>query len=357
MRIVTIVGARPQYIKLAPLHSELLRLRVDHRVINTGQHYDYRMAGVFFTELKLPKPTANLTVGSTPAPEMTARIMERAARALTRLRPDLVVVIGDTNSTLGGALAAKQLRLPLAHIEAGLRCHDLTVPEELNRVVTDRIADLLLCPTASSVTHLRGEGRRRNVILTGDLLYDVVQASAPTRAAQRVIQDGHGVEAGKYLLMTIHRADLTDSRVNLERLVKMIRKIDEPIILPLHPRTLSRLRSFGLVRRLKSQGNLEIIEPLGYVEMLALLKGCRRLLTDSGGLQREAYFLRVPTLLIRDVTEWTEISRAGGSVIVGLDERKLKRGLGNMRFRFNDRRICRTGAARRIAARLASFRG
>lgn len=353
-RIVTIVGARPQYIKLAPLQRALAPLGLDHRIINTGQHYDYQMAGVFFRELELPKPAANLEVGSAEAAEMTARILERCAVALRRLRPDLVVVIGDTNSTLGGALAAAQLHLPLAHIEAGLRCFDLGTPEELNRLVTDHVARHLYCPTPQAVANLKTEGIATGVSLTGDLLYDVLTDTLPGARETSAILEVLKLTPQSYYVVTLHRADSVDDRVKLTTLVEMLSALPAPTIFPVHPRTRERLRSFKLMGRLRQSKSVRLVEPVGYQQMLALIRSCRMLLTDSGGLQREAYFLRRPTALLREVTEWVEIVRSGGSVVVGFDPEKLRKTLTGHRFSFSNRTFCRTGAATRIARKLAA---
>jgi len=353
-RIVTIVGARPQYIKLAPLQRALAPLGLDHRVINTGQHYDYQMAGVFFRELKLPKPAANLAVGSADAAEMTARILERCAVQLRRLSPDLVVVIGDTNSTLGGALAAAQLHLPLAHIEAGLRCFDLGTPEELNRLVTDHVAQHRYCPTPQAVANLKAEGITTGVSLTGDLLYDVLTDTLPGAHETGAILKSMSLTPDSYYVATLHRADSVDDCVNLTTLVEMLCALPAPTIFPVHPRTRERLRSFKLLGRLRNSKSVRLVEPVGYRQMLALIGGCRILLTDSGGLQREAYFLRRPTALLRNVTEWVEIVRSGGSVIVGFDPARLRQALTKHRFSFSDRTFCRAGAAARIARKLAA---
>lgn len=351
-RIVTVVGARPQYIKLAPLHRELSAFKLDHQIINTGQHYDRNMAGVFFSELRLPRPVVNLGVGSGNASEMTARIIAGCAKALARLAPDLVIVIGDTNSTLGGALAAAQLHLPIAHIEAGLRCHDLTVPEELNRVVTDRISQLWFCPTPNSVANLKREGISKNVYLSGDMLYDILVSEKPSRAAVRQFLGEQSLVQGEYLLATIHRADSVDRKENLQAVVRLLLAAKEAVLFPLHPRTHRRLEEFCLLSTLKRARHLRLVEPLQYRDALAAIIGSRMVLTDSGGLQREAYYLKVPTLLLRGVTEWVEINRAGGSKIVGLDRAKFNSGLSGRGFKFSDRSLCRIGAARRIARKI-----
>lgn len=355
IRIATIIGARPQYIKLSPLHREFSALGFENIVINTGQHYDYKMAGTFFKELSLPTPAFNLKVGSASASEMTSRILERCAKALKEIRPDLVAVIGDTNSTLGGALAAVQQGIPLAHIEAGLRCFDIHTPEELNRIVADKIASVLFCPTIESVENLKNEGVKNNVFLTGDVLYDVLAMMKPTWHDVYGVAKIHGLIPKQYLLITLHRADSVDRRDNLRTLVDMLLSVREDTLFPVHPRTKNRLAEFGLLSKLERSKTVRLVGPLGYSETLATILGSRMVLTDSGGIQREAYFLRIPTLLLRGVTEWVEINRAGGSMIVGFDAQKLKYGLEFRKFRFDDRTFCRTGAARRIAKRLAKF--
>ena len=355
MRIVSIVGARPQYIKLAPLHRALLNYPVDHQVINTGQHYDYRMAGVFFKELSLPKPKYDLGVGSGNSSEMVARVLERSAVRLKSLAPDLVVVYGDTNSTLGGALAATQARIPLAHIEAGLRCFDLAVPEELNRVVTDRISRYLFCPTRQAIASLKAEGIKCGVYLAGDLLYDVLRVSIPLRPQRLELLQEMGLDENRYLFLTLHRSDTVDCKDKLTRIVSMVNSLKEPVLFPIHPRTKKRLVEFALWKKLAGNRFLKVVEPLGYAETLALLSCSRMVLTDSGGIQREAYYLKVPTLLLREVTEWVEINESGGSFIVGLDKRKLLEGLSHHHFDFSNRAICSGGASKRIAAKLATI--
>lgn len=353
MRIVSIVGARPQYIKLAPLHRQFERLNVEHLVINTGQHYDFNLSGVFFGQLDLPKPKYDLGVGSGSASEMVARILESSARALRKLRPDVVVVYGDTNSTLGGALAAVQLHVPLAHVEAGLRCFDLSVAEELNRVVTDRVSTYLFCPTPHSRENLRREGIRRRVCLSGDILYDVARLAKPTATETKAVLKQYDLTPEQYLFLTCHRAETVDDEHELSGFVKMISTIREPVIFPVHPRTKKNLKHFGLNSRLTRRKNLRMVDPCSYRESLALIGSARMVLTDSGGVQREAYYLKVPTLLLREVTEWVEILKSGGSMIVGMSRGKLRYGLTRKRFRFDNRTACRTGASARIASMLS----
>lgn len=355
MRIVSVVGARPQYIKLAPLHRELTDHKLEHLVINTGQHYDHNLSAVFFGELALPKPAVDLKVGSAAAAVMVARILELSARALRRLAPDLVVVYGDTNSTLGGALAAVQLGIPIAHVEAGLRCFDLAVPEEVNRVLTDHVSAMHFCPTTQSKRNLASEGIKQRVHLTGDILYDVLNSAMPSRSEIGKYLQDLGLEPQSYLLLTCHRAGTVDNRESLARLVKLLERVKESVIFPLHPHTKKRLAQYGLMRQLRSNANVRIIPPCGYRESLALIASARRVLTDSGGVQREAYRLKVPSLIIRDVTEWVEILKARGGMLVGFDASKWAEGLNRRRFSFRDRAVCRAGAASRMAQLLAGF--
>lgn len=352
MHIVSIVGARPQYIKLAPLHNELERLGVRHQTVNTGQHYDHNLAQIFFDQLSLPKPVLNLGVGSGSNSEMTALVLEKSAQALRKLRPDLLIVYGDTNSTLGAALAGAQLGIPLAHVESGLRCFDLSVPEELNRVITDRISQYLFCPTGTAVDNLKREAVVGKIYRTGDVLYDVMKLAMPRRAEMLATLANHNLEPEKYLLLTLHRAGTVDDKASLSFYVEQIAKIKEPIVFPLHPRTRRRLKQFRLMGQLRSNPHLRLIEPCGYRETLALTAQARMVLTDSGGLQREAYRLRVPVLIIRDTTEWVEIIKSGGGMIVGRNAKLLREGLQSHKFRFRDTAFSRSGAAARIARHL-----
>jgi UDP-N-acetylglucosamine 2-epimerase len=357
MRAVSIVGARPQYIKLAPLHRELELQGIDHQVVNTGQHYDYNLSDVFFEQLQLPKVTFNLEVGSGGASEMVGKILERSARALRQLSPDLVLVYGDTNSTLGGALAAAQLNLTLLHVEAGLRCYDLSIPEELNRVITDRISRYLFAPTRIARRNLMFEGRNKSVYITGDVLYDVVRLALPRKREAVSIVQQLGVIPGQYLLLTCHRSETVDFKENLVQLLALLRLVAEPVIFLLHPRTKKRLEEFQLVEKLLSLEHVLVLRPCGYRESLALISQARAVLTDSGGIQREAYRLRTPTLVLRDMTEWLEIFFAGGSKIVGLDRERFMTALYESQFDFSDRTICRSGASARIAKLITKLCG
>lgn len=324
VRITSIVGARPQFIKAAAVSRAIAAhnrsragIAIEERIVHTGQHYDDNLSDLFFRELEIPRPSHNLAVGSGSHGEQTGRMLERIEQMLLREMPDRVLVYGDTNSTLAGALAAAKLGIPVAHVEAGLRSFVPSMPEEINRVVTDRVCDVLFCPTPAAVTNLAREGISTGVHHVGDVLYDSTRfysrkaASIEADVLQRL-----GVVAGSFYLATVHRAENTDHR---ERLAGIFEAFDTlatgtcPVIVPLHPRTAKCLREHGLGVR----GAVRIIEPVSYLEMVAMEKNARRILTDSGGVQKEAFFLHVPCVTLRDETEWVETVDAGWNVLAG----------------------------------------
>lgn len=303
MQIFTIVGARPQFVKAAPL-SAALRERHHEFLVHTGQHYDAAMSDIFFQELGIPAPNVNLGVGSGTHAEQTAAIMTGLEKLMIDQRPDWVLVYGDTNSTLGAALAAAKLNLPIAHVEAGLRSYNRTMPEEVNRVLTDHVSTLKLCPTQAAVDNLAREGITEGVVITGDIMLDAVQRSLKTARQRSTIQARF---KAPYLLATLHRPTNTDDPAALAEIMRALEQLDLPVILPIHPRTKSRLHEWGL-----SVGeNVTLIEPLGYLDMLVLVEGAAAVITDSGGLQKEAYFLYAPCVTIRPETEWVETVQSG----------------------------------------------
>ncbi len=315
MRVVTVVGARPQFMKAAML-SRALRERHDEYLVHTGQHYDDLMSDVFFRELGLAQPDVNLGAGSGSHATQTARMLEGIEAVLLDRRPDTLIVFGDTNSTLAGALAASKLGIPVAHVEAGLRSFDRTMPEEINRVVADHLATFLLCPTESAVTLLAREGIERGVHHTGDLMYDALLASLPIASASaEAVLTRQGVTAGAYYLATVHRASNTDDLPTLRRLVEALGRLDLPVLLPVHPRTRAAIELAGI----ELPANLRVVEPVGYLEMLALEANARAILTDSGGVPREAYFLSVPCVTLRRETEWPETLVGDWNVLAGSD--------------------------------------
>jgi UDP-GlcNAc3NAcA epimerase len=313
MKIVSVVGARPQFVKAAVL-SRALRARHREVLVHTGQHYDDLMSDVFFRELGLPAPDANLGVGSASHAVQTARMIEALEPVLLREAPDLVLVYGDTNSTLAGALTAAKLNLPLAHVEAGFRSYDRSMPEEVNRVLTDHVSSYLFCVTQTSVECLRREGIERGVHLTGDLMYDSLLAVLPAaRNIESRVLGSHGVKPGAYYLSTIHRPANTDDATRMRSILEAFSRLDAPVVLPLHPRTKAALARMSIAL----PDNVRASEPVGYVEMLALERNARAVLSDSGGVRREAYFLGVPSVTLRDETEWPEVLETGWDVLAG----------------------------------------
>ncbi len=307
MRLVTIIGARPQFVKAAPLSRAIsAHGGITEIAVHTGQHFDYNMSDIFFEELSIPRPTFNLDIHGGGHGEMTARMLTAIEKTLVQEKPDAVVVFGDTNSTLAGALAAAKLHIPIVHIEAGLRSFNRNMPEEINRVLTDHVSTLLMCPTERAISNLRNEGVVNGVFATGDLMYDVMLALAPIAAERSTILKKTGLEAGEYALATLHRAENTDTREALQKATAFLISLsrERPVVLPLHPRTQAALQRFDL--SLSSEGDVRILEPVGYLDMLALLQGAALVATDSGGLQKEAYFSHTPCITMRDETEWLE---------------------------------------------------
>ncbi len=325
MKIVTIVGARPQFIKAAPV-SKALRI-AGHRefLLHTGQHYDYGMSQVFFDELELPEPDANLGVGSGSHGWQTGQMLVRIEEVLLAEAPDGVLVYGDTNSTLAGALAAVKMHLPLAHVEAGLRSHNREMPEEINRLLTDRCANLLFCPTQTALHNLEQEGLTQGVNWVGDTMYDAVIQAARTGRLSSAILNSLQLSPKGYLLATLHRAGNTDDPARLRAILEALARIDEPVVFPVHPRTRQKMVEFGLSDLVSapSARNLRCIEPVGYLDMLGLERNARLILTDSGGMQKEACFLKVPCITLRPETEWVETVQAGWNILVGDDFARL----------------------------------
>jgi UDP-GlcNAc3NAcA epimerase len=325
IRTASIVGARPQFVKLAPVARAMARARlpISDRIIHTGQHYDDTMSAIFFEELDIPPPAVNLGIGSGPQGCQTGRMLEAVEVRLQEARPDLVLVYGDTNSTLAGALAAAKLHIPVAHVEAGLRSFNRRMPEELNRVVADHLSEVLFAPTATAVGNLRAEGLAARALLTGDVMYDAVLLNAQRARDRSGILRELGVVAGEYGVATIHRAENTvpqELRTLLQALNAAAACFGR-IVLPLHPRTAAVLQTE--LPEWRPASELLLTRPLAYGEMLALLQGANWCLTDSGGLQKEAYFLNCPCVTLRDETEWTETLQAGANQLAGRDAARL----------------------------------
>lgn len=315
MKFVSIVGARPQFIKLAPVSRQMRRV---HRevIVHTGQHYDAAMSASFFTELAIPHPDYHLGIGSGPHGEQTGRMLAAIEDVLVAERPDGVIVFGDTNSTLAGALAAAKLGIPVAHVEAGLRSFNRAMPEEINRVLTDHMATRLFCPTATACEHARSEGITRGVELVGDVMCDVLRAVEPALAERaEALLAALAVTPRNYILATIHRPANTDDPVTLERIAGAFAALEFPVILPIHPRTRASTERYGL----RWASTVHLIEPLGYTEMLTLQRYARCVATDSGGVQKEAFLLGTPCVTLRQETEWPETLVGGWNVLAGSD--------------------------------------
>jgi UDP-N-acetylglucosamine 2-epimerase len=329
VRVVTIVGNRPQFVKAAAV-SRRLRARHDEVLVHSGQHYDDELSAVFFRELALPAPDRELGIGSGTAAEQVAGMMQALEPVLGDVQPDLVLVYGDTNTTLAGALSCARLDLPLGHVEAGMRSFDHSMPEERNRVLTDHLSDLLLCSTPTAVENLAREGVGAGVDLVGDVMADVTLMTAPVAARESDALARCGAARGQYLLVTAHRAGNVDDREELQRLVEVLEALPLPALFPVHPRTAARLEAAGLRDRLEQRDGLQLLPPLGYLDFLELLRHAAAVLTDSGGVQKEAYLLEVPCLTLRETTEWTETVALGWNRLVGLDRERVLAGLADL---------------------------
>jgi UDP-N-acetylglucosamine 2-epimerase len=352
--ILTVVGARPQFVKIGPLSREIRRVACEV-LVHTGQHYDRDMSDAFFEELALPRPDHHLGVGSGSHGAMTARMLEGLERVMQEESPDLVLVLGDTNSTLAGALAAAKLHIPVAHVEAGLRSFDMRMPEEVNRRLTDHASTLLFTPTAAGVANLRAEGLTRGVHRVGDVMMDAVlqnrvRADARPRAAG-------APPPGAYYLATLHRQENVDDKTRLRAIVGALSQLPAPVVLPLHPRTRARVEAHGV----RLRGSIEACGPASYLDMLRLVGEARAVLTDSGGVQKEAFILGTPCITLRDSTEWVETVAAGANTLVGADPGKIaaavrRIGERRARARAGARRAYGDGdASARIAAILRLY--
>lgn len=320
MKLITIVGARPQFVKAAVVSRAITEYNklnsekfIEEKIIHTNQHYDENMSDIFFEEMHIPKPHYNLHVGGGLQGAMTGRMLEKIEAILIDEKPDYVLIYGDTNSTLAGALAAVKLHIPVVHVEAGLRSFNMMMPEEINRILSDRVAYLLLCPTQTAVKNLRAEGITKGVYCVGDVMYDAALYYSKIGKQTEKIKK---LATGDYYLATVHRAENTDNINNLENILQALDKIaaDVPVILPLHPRTRKIIENNNL-----KLTNVTVIEPVGYFDILYLLNHAKAVLTDSGGMQKEAYFFQKPCFTMRNETEWVELVECGANVLVGAD--------------------------------------
>jgi UDP-GlcNAc3NAcA epimerase len=317
-KILTVVGARPQFVKAAAV-SRVLRRRFREVLVHTGQHYDENMSQVFFDELEIPRPDYNLDIGSGGHGAQTGAMLAGIEEVLLKERPDRVLVYGDTNSTLAGALGAAKLHIPVAHVEAGLRSFNRRMPEEINRVLTDHVADLLFCPSQTAVDNLAAEGVRSGVYRVGDVMHAALMHAVSSAKSKSGVLERLGVVEGGYALATIHRAENTDDPDHLARLVEALREVGRrlPVVFPVHPRTRGKLPP------VPDGDGLRLVDPLGYLDMVKMEAGASVILTDSGGIQKEAYWLRVPCVTLRKETEWVETVQQGWNVLAGADAGRI----------------------------------
>jgi len=325
-KIALIVGVRPEFIQSTPLFRELEKYYDDVFIIHTGQHYDYEMSKIFFEDLKLPKPRYYLSVGSATPGEQTGEMLKRIERVLLDETPNLVVVFGDTNTTLAGALAATKLHIPVAHVESGMRSFDKSMPEEINRIIVDHISDILFVPTRSGIKNLKKEGINENVYLTGDITVEALLKNLKVAEVKSKILEQLNVTRKGYIIVTVHREKNTTSYERLKSITNALVRISEvndlDVIFPIHPRTKKYLIQYKLWEKLRDS-KVRVISPLGYLDFIKLLKYSAKILTDSGGIQKEAYILKVPCITLRDVTEWVETVETGWNILVGTKEDKI----------------------------------
>ena len=368
VKIITIIGARPQFIKAAVLSRKIEQAKqkknIQEIIVHTGQHYDANMSDVFFEEMKIPKPHYNLHIGSGQHGAMTGQMLVKIEEVLLKERPDVVLVYGDTNSTIAGALASVKIHIPVAHVEAGLRSFNIKMPEEINRVLTDHISTLLFCPTEEAVKNLQNEGfmgdkmkGRHFVDNVGDVMYDAVlfykKIAQPSKKLFNTLKEVNH----EFYLATIHRAENTDDEKRLTSIVSALDKISKnmTVILPLHPRTQNLIKQYNLYFN-----HIKVIEPVGYFDMLTLLGRCQAVFTDSGGVQKEAYFFHKPCITLRDETEWVELVKFGYNVLVGADCEKIMQAQGELSVKhinFSSQLYGDGKAGEKIVQRLIEFMG
>ena len=322
MKVVTIIGARPQFVKAATVSRELKKTGIEEILVHTGQHFDHNMSQVFFDEMEIPHPHYNLEISGLHHGAMTGRMLEKIEDVLLKEKPDYVLVYGDTNSTLAGALAAVKLHIPVAHVEAGLRSFEMKMPEEVNRILTDRISKILFCPTQTAINNLNQEGFQHfycNVVLSGDVMLDAVNYYQSKIDTHATIIQSQQLEGKAFVLGTLHRAENTNDPQRLKAICEAFNEINQEvkIVLPLHPRTKAFLETHQISL------HAQIIDPVGYFDMLALLKNCQMVMTDSGGLQKEAYFFEKFCITLRDQTEWVELVEAGANVLAGANQAEI----------------------------------
>ncbi len=356
MKVLCVVGARPNFVKIAPIIRAFSKLKKIHAIlVHTGQHYDFEMSQSFFEKLEIPKPKHFLGVGLASQAEQTAKIMVGFEKVLLEEQPDIVLVVGDVNSTLAAALVASKLQIPIAHVESGFRSFDRKMPEEINRILTDHLSDLLFASSDEAVQNLLAEGiPRKKIFLTGDIMVDSIAANVEKIKSSPICKRLN-LEKNSYALMTLHRQENVDSMENLSKAVKIIEKVSEilKIVFVMHPRTEKNAEFFGLHKKLYSTENIIVSKPLNYIDFLKLAMDSRLVLTDSGGLQEEAFFLKKPCITLRETTERNFSVKTGLNVLTGLDERKViaevKKILKGKKFNLKKQKLSDGKASQRIA--------
>jgi len=354
-KIITVVGARPQFIKAATLSRQFQLKGIEEHIIHTGQHFDANMSDVFFEEMEIPKPTYQLDIHGLTHGAMTGRMLEGIEEILLKEKPDGLLVYGDTNSTLAGALAASKLHIPVIHVEAGLRSYNMEMPEEINRILTDRISNILFCPTDTAINNLKREGFEHmpvKIIKNGDVMQDAAIYYAEKAEQKSTIIQQAGLS--KFVLATIHRQENTDSPVNLKSIITGLNEINQqtPVVVPIHPRTRN------ILKQLDIRPEFKLIDPVGYFDMIMLLKNCELVITDSGGVQKEAFFFGKHCITLREQTEWVELVENGFNVLAGSDALKLKNSFEFFKTKHSDFSVDLYGkgkAAEQAAAFISSF--
>jgi len=335
LKVLTVIGARPQFIKACMLSNAFSsESTIQEIIVHTGQHYDENMSNVFLEQLKLPKPQYFLKTGSDTHGKQTAKMLSKLEDIMMAEEPDIVLVYGDTNSTLAGSLAASKLHIPIAHVEAGLRSYNKKMPEEINRVLTDHLSTWLFCPSDTAVKNLENEGLRQGVYQTGDIMYDAVLYYKNLALQKSTILSNLNIIPKTYYLATVHRAENTDNPQRLTAILEAFSQINEIVLFPLHPRTKNKIKQWNL-ENLISSSNIKIVDPLDYFDMLAVESQAKLVLTDSGGVQKEAYMLKVPCITLRNETEWVETVSKGWNKLTGADTNLILKSIEEIRLPTN----------------------
>jgi len=324
IKIISVIGTRPQFIKYAIISNEL-RKNNHEILIHTGQHYNFEMSKLFFNQLQIPKPDYNLGIGSASYGLQIGNMMQKLEKIFLKEKPDAVLLYGDTNSTLAGSLASRRFKILIGHIEAGLRSFDRTMPEEINRVITDHISNFLFAPTKTAVNNLKDEGITKNVFLVGDVMYDILRKNMKIAKKSNILKN-LDIKPKEYFLTTIHRISNTENILNLSNILEALSSSNKKIVFPIHPRTERFLKKYGLSKKIGK--NICMIKPVGYFDFIWLEKNAKKILTDSGGIQKEAYLLNVPCITLRENSEWVETIQDGWNILVGAHKEKIVDAMG-----------------------------